>query len=56
MKVYGLSCLCGKTFEVLAGFDLEQSATYTHCPECAKLIKLWGQDDYFIYEEEEAFL
>ena len=55
--VYGLSCLkCKRTFEVFASFDLDDAATYCHCPECVALIKLWGEDDCFILHEEEAFL
>lgn len=56
MKTYWLSCLCKKTFEVLATFSLEDTATYTHCPECRSLIMLWGEDDCFIFDEEDAYL
>ena len=54
MKEYELSCLCRETFRVLATFSLEDSATYVHCPECHKLIKLWGEDYFLIFDEEEA--
>lgn len=54
---YGLSCLnCQKSFEVFASFDLARPATYCHCPQCLKLIKLWGEDEFYIFNEEEAFL
>ena len=56
-NTYGLSCLsCKQTFNVFATFDLDDAATYCHCPGCVKLIKLWGEDDFVISEEEEAFL
>lgn len=55
--VYWLSCLkCRHTFAVYTSFDLDDAATYCHCPECITLIKLWGEDDCFILHEEEAFL
>jgi len=55
--IFSLSCLgCKRTFTVFATFELEGAATYCHCPDCVKLIKLWGKDDYFISNEEEAFL
>ena len=55
MKTYWLSCMCKRTFEVFATFSLEDTVTYTHCPECCGLIKLWGEDDFF-FDEEEAYL
>jgi hypothetical protein len=56
-RAYGLSCLaCNRSFDVHASFEIDGPATYTHCPDCLQLIKLWGEDDFFISSEEEAFL
>ncbi len=55
--VYELSCLkCRETFDVYASFNLDDEATYCHCPKCVYLIKLWGVDDFFIFDENEAFV
>jgi len=54
---YGLSCLnCKTTWDVWANFDLNGPATYCHCPGCLKLVKLWGLKEYYIFDEEDAFV